>query len=85
MELTAKDVSKELAPKIEEEKTLTLKLIPGKKPEVMFTGFWTGKFINAAMNSIAKAYRTRRSHAIPPAVKMEVVKPTPQVAVVKEA
>ena len=43
-----------------EEKTLFLKLIPGQRPEVVFTGTWSGKFIKAAMNSSSKAYRVRR-------------------------
>jgi hypothetical protein len=84
MVLTAKDVSSELAPKVEEEKTLIVKLTPGKAPEITFMGFWTGKYITAAMNSIAKAYRVRRGKAIPPAVKMEAPL-TPQTAVVKES
>jgi len=46
-----------LKTKIEEEKTLTLRILPGKRPEVEFHGFWTGKFIRSAMDSIAKAYR----------------------------
>ena len=84
MALTAKDISSELAPKMEEEKTLSIRLIPGKKPEVTFTGLWSGKFINAAMNSIAKAYRMRRGKVIPPTVKMEAPI-TPQTAVAKGA
>ena len=43
-----------------EEKTMLLKLIPGQRPMVIFTGFWNGKFIKAAMNGIARAYRKRR-------------------------
>ncbi len=45
--------------KEEEEKTLTLRILPGKRPEVTFQGFWSGKFIRSAMDSIAKAYRMR--------------------------
>lgn len=43
-----------------EEKTMLLKLVPGQRPIIIFTGFWNGKFIKAAMNGIARAYRKRR-------------------------
>ena len=62
--LTARELSSELGGTFEErmteEKTILLKMIPGKRPEIVFTGFWNGKFIKAAMNSISKAYRLRR-------------------------
>jgi len=44
----------------EEERTILLKYIPGKRPEVVFTGFWTGKFIKGAINAISRAYRLRK-------------------------
>lgn len=72
MALTANQLSEDLGislqQKLESEKTLTVKLTPGKKPEVTFSGFWTGKFIQAAMNSIARAYRVRRLRAKPQAI-----------------
>ncbi len=66
-ELKAGDLREELAPKgdkVDGEKTLFMKLIPGQRPEVVFTGAWSGKYITAAMNSIAKAYRTQRLRRI---------------------
>ena len=62
--LKAGDLSNELQgnykQRMEEEKTILINLIPGKRPTVTFTGFWNGKLIRAAMDSIAKAYRVRR-------------------------
>jgi len=57
MVLTAGDLINELRPPIEGEKSLLLTISPGKRPEVVFTGMWTGKYIKAAMDSIAKCYR----------------------------
>ena len=37
--------------KVEEEKTILVKMTPGQRPEVFFSGFWNGKLIKAAMNS----------------------------------
>lgn len=42
-----------------EIKTLVIKMIPGKRPEVLFSGFWNGRILRAAISSISKAYRTR--------------------------
>ena len=39
----------------EEEKTILVSIKQGFRPEVVFTGFWSGKFIKGAMDSIAKA------------------------------
>ena len=50
----------------EEEKTIYISMKPTTRPEVVFTGFWSGKFIKAAMDSIAKAYRTRRFKQVRP-------------------
>lgn len=47
-----------------ETKTLIVTMIVGKRPEIKFTGFWNGKMLQAAMNSIAKAYRTRRHDVV---------------------
>lgn len=66
MVLLAGDLQNELRPSIDGEKGLTLKIAPGKRPEVVFTGFWTGKYIKAAMDSIAKAYRVARRAVILP-------------------
>ena len=46
--------------RMEEEKTIMLRMTAGSRPEVTFTGFWNGRFIRAAMDSVAKAYRLRR-------------------------
>ena len=46
--------------RIEGEKTVNVKMVYGQRPEVNFTGFWSGKFISGAMNAIAKAYRLQR-------------------------
>lgn len=48
----------------EEEKSILLTFTPGKKPVVIFTGFWNGKFITAAQNGISRAYRQRRQQHI---------------------
>lgn len=62
--LTAKLLSGGLAAtmeqRLEEERTIVIRMIAGQRPEVTLTGFWNGKFIRAAMDSIAKAYRLRR-------------------------
>ena len=70
MGLRAEELRDELRPKVEGEKSLLLTISPGKRPEVVFTGFWTGKYIKAAMDSIAKCYRVARRTAILPASKL---------------
>lgn len=70
MGLRAEELRDELRPTVDGEKSLLLKIIPGKRPEVVFTGFWTGKYIKAAMDSIAKCYRVARRTAILPASKV---------------
>ena len=55
-----------IAMRQEEEKTIYISMKPSSRPEVVFTGFWSGKFIKAAMDSIAKAYRTRRYKQVRP-------------------
>lgn len=52
--------------RLEGKKTIYLEMIPGTRPQVTFTGFWTGRFIEAAMNSVAKAYRVRKHSASRP-------------------
>ena len=69
---TAEELRDELRPGVEGEKSLLLTIRPGKRPEVVFTGFWTGKYIKAAMDSIAKCYRVARRQAITPASKVEI-------------
>jgi hypothetical protein len=81
--LTAGDLKAELAPSVDGEKTILLKMVPGKRPEVVFTGFWTGKYIAAATNSIAKAYRVARRNIIKPRMSVEETL-TPQNAVEKK-
>ena len=57
--------------RMEEEKTIFLVFKPGERPSVNFTGFWSGKFIRAAMDSIAKAYRMAKSRPSRPLEKGE--------------
>lgn len=78
MTLLAGDLKEELAPRLDGEKTILVKMIPGKRPEVTFTGLWTGKYIAAASNSIAKAYRVSRRNVVRPRAEI-VGKPTPQI------
>lgn len=64
--LTAKMLSKELGGTFQErmnsEKSISVHMSAGSKPEVAFLGFWNGRLVRAAMDSIAKAYRLRRHH-----------------------
>jgi hypothetical protein len=86
VELKAGDLREELAPKedrIDGKKTIFLEMEPGKRPLVAFTGFWSGKYISAAMNSVAKAYRTQRARRITRPSVDTGDKPTPQTAVGK--
>ena len=46
--------------RLNEPKSISLTMTSGHKPEVSFTGFWTGRDIKAAMNSVARAYRLHR-------------------------
>jgi len=78
MALTAGSLRQELAPKVDGEKTILLKMIPGQRPEVTFTGMWTGKYIAAATNSIAKAYRVARRNITSPRVSIVDNQITPQ-------
>jgi len=63
--------------RMEEEKTIFLKYTPGKRPEVTFTGFWSGKFIKAAMDSISRSYRLRRRDITRPVRANPEVEPKP--------
>jgi hypothetical protein len=76
MVLTAGDLINELRPPVDGEKSLTLTISPGKRPVVIFTGMWTGKYIKAAMDSIAKCYRvsgrTTRRMGETPTPKVEI-------------
>lgn len=69
-EFTAREMSQELQgtakERMEEEKSIVLTMTTGNKPNVVFSGFWNGHFIRAAMNSISKAYRLRRFKNIRP-------------------
>ena len=80
-ELKGRDLSQGLQgtyeQRMQEEKTILLKMVPGKKPNVMFTGFWNGHFIKAAMDSIAKAYRLARYR--PTMVRRENKPQTPEM------
>ena len=46
--------------RLEGERTIQIRVVPGKQPEVVFTGFWTGKYVKAAQNSLSRAYRRRK-------------------------
>lgn len=83
MENKASDLRDELRPNVDGEKTILLKMCIGKRPDVTFTGFWTGKYIAAATNSIAKAYRVARRNIMRPPMKM-VETLTPQDGVEKK-
>ena len=77
------DLSDVLKERVEEEKKIVLRILPGKKPDVTFSGFWSGKYIKAAMDSIAKAYRVQgRNARRTPSLTGEQV--TPQVTVVEK-
>lgn len=43
-----------------EIKSIFIKMVPGERPQIDFMGFWNGRMLQAAINSISKAYRTRR-------------------------
>ncbi len=79
--LTAKLLKEQLSgsykERLEEEKTILLKYKPGQRPEVYFTGFWTGKFVRAAINSISKAYRLRKWRPSRPSGTMPDGTPNP--------
>jgi hypothetical protein len=74
--LTAKVLSSALADdskeRIEGEKSLTIHMTYGKRPEVVFHGFWNGKFIAGAMNAVAKAYRLQRAKPKPAITNQKV-------------
>ena len=67
----------------DEVKTILLMFKPGEKPDVQFTGYWDGKFLRAALNSISKAYRLRRNKSTGPAVQ-EQQEPAPKETGKKE-
>lgn len=50
----------------EETKTLSLTFAPRQRPDVVFTGQWSGRLVKAAFNAISKAYRHRRYKQIRP-------------------
>ena len=70
MELKAEDLRDALRPDVEGEKTILIRMTPGKRPDVTFTGAWTGKYIKGAIDSIAKAYRIARRRLILPSPKV---------------
>jgi hypothetical protein len=63
-DLTANTLKAGLSGTIEERtkesKSILLTLEYGKRPEVVFSGFWNGKLISSAMNGISRAYRLQR-------------------------
>ena len=64
--------------RMSEEKTMLITLTPGKRPVVIFTGFWNGKLISAATNSIAKAYRLRKHRVSRPTPSKRTENHTPK-------
>lgn len=62
--LKAKNIYQEIGgtfdDRMSQERSIHLTMTLDKRPEVVFTGFWNGKFIQAAMNAIARQYRQRR-------------------------
>ena len=81
MELKAEDLRDALRPDVEGEKTILIKMTPGKRPDVTFTGSWSGKYIKGAIDSIAKAYRvTKRRRLILPSPKAAETQTQPTVA-----
>lgn len=64
VELKGRDLSDglqgTLKQRMEGERTIWIRVVAGEQPEVIFTGFWSGKFIRAAQNSISRAYRRRK-------------------------
>ena len=62
--LTARELKKDLIgsfdARMKETKTNILILTYGKRPEVIFEGFWNGKLVNSAMNAISRSYRLQR-------------------------
>lgn len=66
----AVDLSKELAgsydERMREDKTIVITLSYGKKPDVVFTGFWSGKLVSSATNAIARSYRLLKYKNIRP-------------------
>lgn len=62
--LKAPQISKEIGGdfdnRMSQERTIYIKMTLESRPEVVLTGFWNGRLIQAAMNSIARAYRQRR-------------------------
>jgi len=66
MGLKANELKDELRPQVDGEKTIFIRMESGKRPDVTFTGFWTGKYLKGAIDSIAKAYRMARRRVILP-------------------
>lgn len=62
--LKAPQISKELGgdyeDRMKQERSIHLVMTLDARPEVVLTGFWNGKLIQAAQNAIARAYRIRR-------------------------
>jgi hypothetical protein len=78
------ELSNALSQRVNEAKELKIVMTPGQKPVVEFKGFWSGKFITAAMNSVAKAYRIQARNMVRPRAKInEEVKTQSLVTAVK--
>ena len=46
--------------RLTEVKSIYIEMKDRGKPEIVFTGFWNGKLVKVAQNSLSKAYRSRR-------------------------
>ncbi|MBU2052497.1 hypothetical protein KKH13_04810 [Patescibacteria group bacterium] len=73
-------LSELLAPVKEERREMSIIMIPGQKPIVEFKGIWSGKYITAAMNSVAKAYRIQARNMVRPRITAVGVTNTQPVA-----
>lgn len=65
------ELSELLKPVEAGKRELTITMIDGQRPVVIFNGFWNGKFIKAAMDSISKAYRLRARDIVRPRAQIE--------------
>ena len=64
VQATARELKSDLGGSYEDrmkaERTVYVKINGSGKPEVIFTGFWNGKFVHVAMNSISRSFRLLR-------------------------
>lgn len=64
VQLTARMLAPQLQGSYEdrmnETKTILVTMLPGTRPTVVFTGWWNGRLVRAAQDSMSRAYRLRR-------------------------